>query len=157
MKRIVSQSHLHVHSPSRPPPLTPPPGDYRCERRPVPEVGREEVLIRVLAVGVCASDTKCFAGAPYYWGVCVCACVCCLAKWSCYSDLLCIVPASEFACVCSLFQPQNLHVSKLPMTSGIVSTCEIVYVTVLNSLKLSPPPPSSVQAVRSGHATCSLP
>jgi hypothetical protein len=44
------------------------PGDYRVERRPLPEVGEGEVLVRVLAVGICAGDAKCFAGAPYFWG-----------------------------------------------------------------------------------------
>ena len=43
-------------------------GDYRLEECPIPEVGEEEVLVRVLAVGVCSSDAKCFAGAAYYWG-----------------------------------------------------------------------------------------
>ena len=48
--------------------LSPSPGDYRLEQRAVPEVGPEEVLVRVLAVGICAGDAKCFAGAPYFWG-----------------------------------------------------------------------------------------
>ena len=43
-------------------------GDYRLEECPIPEVGDEEVLVKVLAVGVCSSDAKCFAGAAYYWG-----------------------------------------------------------------------------------------
>ena len=43
-------------------------GDYRLEECPIPEVGEEEVLVRVLAVGVCSSDAKCYAGAAYYWG-----------------------------------------------------------------------------------------
>ena len=43
-------------------------GDYRLEQCPIPEVEEEEVLVRVLAVGVCSSDAKCFAGAAYYWG-----------------------------------------------------------------------------------------
>ena len=34
----------------------------------MPEVGEGEVLVSVLAVGVCAGDAKCFAGAPYFWG-----------------------------------------------------------------------------------------
>ena len=38
------------------------------EEWPVPEVGGEEVLVRVLAIGICAGDAKCFAGAPYFWG-----------------------------------------------------------------------------------------
>ena len=38
------------------------------EARPLPEVGEEEVLVKVLAAGVCAGDAKCFAGAARYWG-----------------------------------------------------------------------------------------
>ncbi|XP_064394694.1 erythritol/L-threitol dehydrogenase-like isoform X2 [Halichondria panicea] len=44
------------------------PGDYRVEEVGVPEVGEGELLVKVLAVGICAGDAKCFAGAPYYWG-----------------------------------------------------------------------------------------
>ena len=43
-------------------------GDYRQEVCAVPEVEEEEVLVRTLAVGICAGDAKCFAGAPYFWG-----------------------------------------------------------------------------------------
>lgn len=46
----------------------PPAGDYRVETRPLPEVGDGEVLVKVLAVGICAGDAKCYAGAPYFWG-----------------------------------------------------------------------------------------
>ncbi|MCA1596799.1 MAG: alcohol dehydrogenase catalytic domain-containing protein [Chloroflexi bacterium] len=44
------------------------PRDYRLEELPVPEVGPGEVLIRVGASGVCASDAKCHWGAPLFWG-----------------------------------------------------------------------------------------
>ncbi len=44
------------------------PEDYRLEEVPVPSVGPGEVLLRVSAVGICASDAKCFAGAPLFWG-----------------------------------------------------------------------------------------
>jgi threonine dehydrogenase-like Zn-dependent dehydrogenase len=44
------------------------PEDYRLEEVPVPQVGPGEVLVRVLAVGICASDAKCYAGAPLFWG-----------------------------------------------------------------------------------------
>ena len=44
------------------------PGDYRLERVPVPQVGAGEVLVRVKAAGVCASDVKAFLGAPRIWG-----------------------------------------------------------------------------------------
>lgn len=44
------------------------PEDYRLEDRPVPEVGPTDLLIKVDAVGVCASDLKCYHGAPKFWG-----------------------------------------------------------------------------------------
>lgn len=44
------------------------PGDYRLKELPVPEPGPGEVLVRVEACGICASDAKCFAGAPLFWG-----------------------------------------------------------------------------------------
>lgn len=43
------------------------PHDYRLEELPVPEVGPGEVLIKVLASGVCASDVKTYLGARV-WG-----------------------------------------------------------------------------------------
>jgi threonine dehydrogenase-like Zn-dependent dehydrogenase len=42
--------------------------DYRLEEVPVPAVGPGEVLVRVLATGVCASDVKTFVGAARVWG-----------------------------------------------------------------------------------------
>jgi threonine dehydrogenase-like Zn-dependent dehydrogenase len=44
------------------------PGDYRLEERSVPSLEPGEALIRVEAVGICASDLKCFAGASKFWG-----------------------------------------------------------------------------------------
>jgi len=44
------------------------PYDYRLEEVPTPEVGPGEVLLRVEAVGICASDAKCYSGAPLFWG-----------------------------------------------------------------------------------------
>ena len=44
------------------------PEDYRLEEVPVPQPGPQEVLIRVDACGICASDVKCFIGAPLFWG-----------------------------------------------------------------------------------------
>jgi threonine dehydrogenase-like Zn-dependent dehydrogenase len=43
------------------------PKDYRWEEVPVPRIGPGEVLTRVLATGVCASDVKAFQGARV-WG-----------------------------------------------------------------------------------------
>jgi threonine dehydrogenase-like Zn-dependent dehydrogenase len=43
------------------------PHDYRIEDVPVPRVGPGEVLTRVLATGVCASDVKAFLGSRV-WG-----------------------------------------------------------------------------------------
>lgn len=36
--------------------------DYRLEEAPVPDIGPGEVLVRVLATGICASDVKTFLG-----------------------------------------------------------------------------------------------
>jgi erythritol/L-threitol dehydrogenase len=44
------------------------PGDYRLEQRPVPVPGPGELLIRTDAVGICASDLKCYHGAAKFWG-----------------------------------------------------------------------------------------
>ncbi|MBN1937862.1 MAG: alcohol dehydrogenase catalytic domain-containing protein [Anaerolineae bacterium] len=43
------------------------PQDYRLETVPVPQIGPGEVLVRVLATGICASDVKTFLGARV-WG-----------------------------------------------------------------------------------------
>lgn len=42
--------------------------DYRLQEWDVPQVGAEEVLVRVRSVGICASDLKCYQGAPLFWG-----------------------------------------------------------------------------------------
>jgi threonine dehydrogenase-like Zn-dependent dehydrogenase len=44
------------------------PGDYRLAEIPVPRPGRGEALVRVEAVGICASDLKCYGGAAKFWG-----------------------------------------------------------------------------------------
>ena len=44
------------------------PGDYRFEDRPVPKPGPGEVVIKVKSAGICASDIKCYTGAPMFWG-----------------------------------------------------------------------------------------
>ncbi len=44
------------------------PGDYRFETRSVPSPASGEVLVRVVATGICAGDVKCFGGAPMFWG-----------------------------------------------------------------------------------------
>ncbi len=44
------------------------PEDYRMEQVPVPEAGPGEVVARVLGAGICASDIKCYSGAPLFWG-----------------------------------------------------------------------------------------
>lgn len=44
------------------------PEDYRLEEYPVPKIGLGEVMIKVQSVGICASDLKCYLGAPLFWG-----------------------------------------------------------------------------------------
>ena len=43
------------------------PRDYRLEEVPVPRSGPGEVVVEVLAVGICASDVKCWDGADLFW------------------------------------------------------------------------------------------
>ena len=44
------------------------PGDYELEEVAVPRPGPGEVLVKVEAVGICASDLKCYHGAAKFWG-----------------------------------------------------------------------------------------
>ncbi|WP_226354819.1 MULTISPECIES: alcohol dehydrogenase catalytic domain-containing protein [unclassified Pseudonocardia] len=44
------------------------PEDYRLEEVDVPAPGPGELLMQVEAVGVCASDLKCYHGAAKFWG-----------------------------------------------------------------------------------------
>ena len=44
------------------------PKDYRVEEYAVPQPGPEEVVVKVKSVGICASDLKCYQGAPLFWG-----------------------------------------------------------------------------------------
>jgi len=44
------------------------PEDYRLEQVPAPVPGPGEALVRVEAVGICASDLKCYHGAAKFWG-----------------------------------------------------------------------------------------
>ncbi len=44
------------------------PNDYRLEEVAVPQRKPGEALIRVEAVGICASDLKCYHGAAKFWG-----------------------------------------------------------------------------------------
>jgi threonine dehydrogenase-like Zn-dependent dehydrogenase len=44
------------------------PRDYRLEEVSTPLAGPGEVVIKVQACGVCASDMKCYTGAPLFWG-----------------------------------------------------------------------------------------
>jgi erythritol/L-threitol dehydrogenase len=44
------------------------PRDYRLEEWQVPRPGPGEVVVRVRSVGICASDLKCYLGAPLFWG-----------------------------------------------------------------------------------------
>lgn len=44
------------------------PKDYRLEQVPVPQRAPGELLLKVEAVGICASDLKCWHGAAKFWG-----------------------------------------------------------------------------------------
>ena len=44
------------------------PGDYRFEMVDTPRAGEGEMILKVETCGVCAGDTKAFAGAESFWG-----------------------------------------------------------------------------------------
>jgi threonine dehydrogenase-like Zn-dependent dehydrogenase len=44
------------------------PRDYRLAEVAVPKPGPGQALVRVEAVGICASDLKCYVGASKFWG-----------------------------------------------------------------------------------------
>ena len=44
------------------------PKDYRLEIIPLPKPKAKEVLIKIIACGICASDIKCESGAKMFWG-----------------------------------------------------------------------------------------
>lgn len=44
------------------------PRDYRVEEVARPEAGPREIVIRIGACGICASDCKCWQGAQMFWG-----------------------------------------------------------------------------------------
>jgi 2-desacetyl-2-hydroxyethyl bacteriochlorophyllide A dehydrogenase len=44
------------------------PGDYRLEEVETPQAGPGEILVKVEACGICASDVKTYSGAPSIWG-----------------------------------------------------------------------------------------
>lgn len=44
------------------------PGDYRLEEVDTPTAGEGEIILKVEACGICAGDTKAFAGAASFWG-----------------------------------------------------------------------------------------
>ncbi|MDQ0252831.1 L-iditol 2-dehydrogenase [Evansella vedderi] len=44
------------------------PEDYRVEEVATPKAGKEEVVIKVEACGICGSDVKAYYGSKMYWG-----------------------------------------------------------------------------------------
>ena len=44
------------------------PKDYRVEKLARPVAGPRELVIRIGACGICASDCKCWSGAKMFWG-----------------------------------------------------------------------------------------
>jgi erythritol/L-threitol dehydrogenase len=44
------------------------PEDYRLEEILTPTAGPGEVVVQIDAAGICASDVKCYTGAPLFWG-----------------------------------------------------------------------------------------
>ena len=43
-------------------------GDYKFEKVPIPKPSRNQVLVKVEVVGICAGDAKVMDGAERFWG-----------------------------------------------------------------------------------------
>lgn len=44
------------------------PKDFRLEKKKTPRAGKNEVVVKVVACGICGSDIHAYHGAPSYWG-----------------------------------------------------------------------------------------
>lgn len=44
------------------------PKDYRLEKKKTPRAGRGEVVVKIIACGICGSDIHAYHGASSYWG-----------------------------------------------------------------------------------------
>jgi len=44
------------------------PKNFKLEKKKTPRAGKDEVVIRVMACGICGSDIHAYHGAPSYWG-----------------------------------------------------------------------------------------
>ncbi len=44
------------------------PYDYRYEEKKVPEIGEDDILVKIKACGICAGDIKSYHGAAMFWG-----------------------------------------------------------------------------------------
>ncbi len=44
------------------------PKDYRLEKKKTPRAGQGEIVVKIIACGICGSDIHAFHGAPSYWG-----------------------------------------------------------------------------------------
>ena len=44
------------------------PMDYRLEEVKTPEINEDEVLVKIIACGICAGDIKSYRGAAMFWG-----------------------------------------------------------------------------------------
>jgi L-iditol 2-dehydrogenase len=44
------------------------PNDYRLEEADLPQPSEKELLVKISACGICASDVHCYHGAPMFWG-----------------------------------------------------------------------------------------
>ena len=62
----------------------------------MPEVGQGEVLVKVLSVGICAGDAKCYAGAPYFWGEMFCRLVVGLFGFLFFAEIILIMKSCYF-------------------------------------------------------------
>ena len=86
------------------------PHDYRYEKFPMPQCGKDDIIIRVILCGICAGDLKAWEGGPRFWGG---------EGWDPYVEPPCI-PGHEFVGEIVAIGEENPYWGKLKIGQRVV-------------------------------------